>query len=70
MAEGPPQAVAKTRAALLGTIERTDGLTQVTYAGWPLYTYRKDPAASLGGYGRESFGGAWYPLNPAGEVIR
>jgi predicted lipoprotein with Yx(FWY)xxD motif len=28
--------------ALFGTIERTDGLRQTTYRGWPLYYYKND----------------------------
>lgn len=31
-------------ASLLGTTERTDGATQVTYGGWPLYYWVKDEA--------------------------
>jgi predicted lipoprotein with Yx(FWY)xxD motif len=36
---GKPEAMKGVKAAMPGTIEREDGTTQVTYAGWPLYTF-------------------------------
>ena len=42
--KGSPQAGRKIDAALLGTAERKDGTTQVTYAGHPLYYYEGDLA--------------------------
>jgi predicted lipoprotein with Yx(FWY)xxD motif len=55
-------------ASLLGTIERSDGTTQVTYAGWPLYTYTGDSApGEANGTDVKAFGASWYPLHPNGK---
>ena len=52
----------------IGTMERDDGTTQVTYNGWPLYYYAKDanPGDTLG-HDIEDFGAEWYLLTPTGE---
>jgi predicted lipoprotein with Yx(FWY)xxD motif len=52
----------------LGTTERSDGTTQVTYAGWPLYTYAADTKpGEAKGTDVKSFGASWYPLHANGE---
>lgn len=51
-------------ASLLGTTKRTDGTTQVTYNGWPLYYYAKDKAA--GDTTGENVQGVWFVITPAG----
>lgn len=56
--------------AMLGTIERADGTMQVTYNGWPLYTFVKDTnAGETMGQDKEGFGAEWYLMSPAGEQI-
>jgi predicted lipoprotein with Yx(FWY)xxD motif len=65
--KGPPQAGNGADAAKLGTGERRDGSTQVTYAGQPLYTYAEDKRpGEAEGNGIESFGAEWYALEPNG----
>jgi len=65
--EGPPQAGNGAEAAKLGTTERRDGGTQVTYAGHPLYGYVEDEApGEANGNDIESFGAEWYALEPSG----
>ncbi len=67
---GSPKAQGGASAAKLGTINRTDGTKQVTYAGHPLYYYTPDTAeADISGQGINSFGALWYVLSPSGAVI-
>lgn len=54
--------------SLLGTIERSDGSTQATYADWPLYYYLQDQAE--GDMNGQGVGDVWYVLSPEGTVIK
>jgi predicted lipoprotein with Yx(FWY)xxD motif len=66
--EGAPQAGEGAMASKLGTTERKDGTTQVTYAGWPLYTFVEDKKPGEdNGTDSKAFGASWYPLHPNGE---
>lgn len=68
LTEGEPQAEGDADASLLGTTERNDGTTQVTYAGHPLYTYVGDKApGEANGNDIDQFGAEWYALQPNGE---
>ena len=52
---------------VLGSFEREDGSTQVSYHGWPLYNFGADTApGDVGGQGR---GGIWWVVSPAGSMI-
>jgi len=65
---GSPKASGGAMAARLGTTKRSDGTVQVTYAGWPLYTYTADAKpGEANGTDVKSFGASWYPLHPNGE---
>jgi predicted lipoprotein with Yx(FWY)xxD motif len=56
---------------LLGTIKRTDGKTEVTYNGWPLYLYVPDNKPGvINGEGANQFGAPWYLLNTAGNIVK
>jgi predicted lipoprotein with Yx(FWY)xxD motif len=66
--EGKPQAGEGAMASKLGTTTRKDGTTQVTYAGWPLYTFVEDKKPGEdNGTDSKAFGASWYPLHPNGE---
>lgn len=57
-------------AARLGMIVRRDGTHQVTYAGMPLYTFKGDKeAGSTVGDEINHFGGEWYMLSAAGQML-
>lgn len=68
---GEPTAVAPAvDTSMIGTIERRDGVRQVTYNGWPLYYYSKDEGAGKAtGQDIHSFGGEWYLVSPQGTQI-
>lgn len=64
---GAPQAGEGATSSKLGTSKRTDGTTQVTYDGHPLYTYSADMSpGEANGNGITSFGGSWHALDSAG----
>lgn len=66
LTEGEPVAADGVDAALLGTIERPEGM-QVTYNGWPLYTYARDsqPGQTLG----QRLGNVFFLVSPAGDSL-
>lgn len=65
---GAPRGMSGVQAAKLGTTERKDGTEQVTYAGWPLYTYEADKKpGEANGNDIDSFGAEWYALHASGE---
>lgn len=53
--------------SLLGTTKRTDGSSQVTYNGWPLYYYQKDKAP--GDVIGQDVGGVWFVVSAKGEQV-
>lgn len=68
LTEGEPKAMSGVQASMLGAIERSDGTMQVTYAGWPLYTFVEDKnPGEDNGTDSKAFGASWYPLHPNGE---
>ena len=68
LTEGDPQPSNGTNAGMLGTTERKDGTTQVTYNGHPLYTYVADKKpGEANGNDFSSFGAEWYALKGNGE---
>jgi len=67
---GAPQAGSGVSQALLGTIKRADGTTQVTYHGHPLYYFSADTSAGTArGQGSKAFGAGWYVVSASGSKI-
>jgi predicted lipoprotein with Yx(FWY)xxD motif len=57
-------------ASDLGTTRRSDGTTEVTYHGHPLYYYAGDSKpGSVAGQGLNQFGAGWYVVSPSGSKI-
>jgi predicted lipoprotein with Yx(FWY)xxD motif len=64
LTSGAPTAGDGVTASMLGTTTRSDGTTQVTYNGAPLYYFAGDKAA--GDTNGEGKAGSWYVMTPAG----
>ncbi|MGN6724026.1 MAG: COG4315 family predicted lipoprotein [Marmoricola sp.] len=68
--KGAPKAGPGVNAALLGTTKRSDGTTQVTYKGHPLYYYTADTSkGQTNGEGNKGFGAEWYLVQPSGATL-
>lgn len=64
---GAPQAGTGATASMLGTSSRTDGTTQVTYNGHPLYLFKGDKSAGdTSGQGKLD---TWFMVSAAGAKI-
>lgn len=70
LTSGTPLAGSGVNASLLGTTKRTDGTTEVTYAGHPLYYVVTDHnPGDATGQGVNNFGAPWFVLGPDGKAI-
>ena len=57
-------------SADLGTVTRSDGETQVTYKGHPLYYSSRDKDdEDAYGQGSKAFGAGWYVMSPSGHKV-
>jgi predicted lipoprotein with Yx(FWY)xxD motif len=65
--DGDPTAGDGAQASLLGTTDRSDGSSQVTYDGHPLYRYNADTAA--GNTHGQGVGGIWWVVGADGTKI-
>ncbi len=67
---GPIQVGPGVNAALVGTLKRPDGSTQISYGGHPLYTYNMDVTPGMvTGQAIDQDGGLWYVLNAHGRQV-
>jgi hypothetical protein len=69
-ATGKPTVGSGLNASLVGTSSRSDGASQVTYNGHPLYRFVKDQKpGDTTGQGVNAFGGGWFALSAAGTQV-
>ncbi|MGH8971441.1 MAG: COG4315 family predicted lipoprotein [Actinomycetes bacterium] len=67
LTDGDPRGAGDVRSSLLGTTRRTDGSTQVTYGGHPLYFYAHEGRNQVLCHNVSEFGGLWLVVTPSGE---
>jgi predicted lipoprotein with Yx(FWY)xxD motif len=68
LTNGAPVAGTGVDSSKFGTTTRTDGTTQVTYKGWPLYYYYTD--LKSGDTTGQAVGTVWYLISPTGDEIK
>jgi predicted lipoprotein with Yx(FWY)xxD motif len=67
---GPVRVGRGVDPALVGTLRRPDGSTQLSYGGHPLYSYNLDVTAGMvTGQGIDQDGGLWYVLDARGKQV-
>jgi predicted lipoprotein with Yx(FWY)xxD motif len=65
-----PVVGAGASASMVTTVRRSDGASQVVYHGHPLYLFSGDKnPGDTNGQGVTAFGGAWYAVSPAGNMV-
>lgn len=64
---GKPRAGTGVDKALLASLARTDGSTQVVYGGHPLYTFSGD--TSSGQFSGQGTSGQWYLVAASGQIV-
>ena len=67
---GKPTVGGGLSASRVGTTSRSNGETQITYNGHPLYRFQGDHGVGdANGQGLNAFGANWYVVSPAGNQI-
>lgn len=70
LVNGTPTVAGGVDQKKLGTSKRSDGGTQVTYDGHPLYRFAADTSpGNVRGQGLNNFGAKWYVLGTDGKAI-
>ena len=68
LTRGTPSATASARTGLLDTTRRTDGSTQLTYGGHPLYFYAHEGTYEVLCHNVTEYGGTWLVVQPDGSA--
>jgi predicted lipoprotein with Yx(FWY)xxD motif len=66
--QGTSQGGSGVTASMIGTSARSDGSTQVTYNGHPLYYYSGDK--NMGDTNGQGIGGNWFVISPSGDPVQ
>ena len=67
---GKPTAGDGVTSSLVGTTKRSDGTTQVTYNGHPVYLFSGDQKpGDATGQNVDAFGAEWFVLSSAGDKV-
>jgi len=67
---GTPTEGTGADASMVGTTKRSDGTSQITYNGHPLYLFEGDhKPGDTKGEGVNAFGANWYAVSPAGNLV-
>jgi predicted lipoprotein with Yx(FWY)xxD motif len=69
LTKGEPKAATGVQQRLLGTTQREDGTTQVTYDGHPLYLYAHEGPNQVTCHDVSEFGGLWLAVQPNGQEV-
>lgn len=70
LTSGAPSAGGSAKSSLLGSSKRSDGTTQVTYHGHPVYGYAGDSKpGDTNGQALNQFGAEWYVLDASGNKV-
>lgn len=69
LTDGEPVANGAAEQSRLGTTERDDGSTQVTYDGQPLYYYAHESPGQVLCHNVSEFGGLWLVLGADGQAL-
>jgi predicted lipoprotein with Yx(FWY)xxD motif len=70
LTDSKPAGRGAAKQSLLGVTHRSDGTSQVTYAGHPLYRFVQDTKpGQANGQGLDVYGAEWYVLSPAGTKV-
>jgi len=70
LAGSSAQTSGAANSAMTATTTRSDGTTQITYGGHPLYTYVGDKkAGDTTGQGQDLNGGKWYLIGTDGKPL-
>src|SRR5947209_5191153 len=65
--QGKSAALDGVNAAMIGTAQRKEGTTQVTYNGWPLYYWNADVKA--GDTFGQGIGNVWWVIQSTGDTV-
>jgi len=69
LTDGKPRAGGTVDPKLLGTTPRSDGSTQVTYGGHPLYYYAHEGPDEVTCHNVDEYGGLWLVVKPNGVAV-